>query len=156
VNEGQQLHTDMSSIKRVKSTNCINNVKAREHTRRNLVTRASRIWMQALNEIPQQRRKPTERDVPRILSHSASQQEQGLDDVCINSMTYIYPNSSVTVRLHKEGSKVNVGQKVNTSPNQFKATHEYIFRRLTWKGRGLIILQIYQSTLLRRRYSHMR
>ena len=63
--------------------------------------------------------------------------------VYIELMKEIYTNSSMTVHLHKDCNKINIGRGVRqgdtTSPKLFKEAFENIFTRLTWETRGLKI-----------------
>ncbi|MEG7522153.1 MAG: reverse transcriptase domain-containing protein, partial [Chromatiales bacterium] len=80
-----------------------------------------------------------------------SLQEQGIEDVYVELMKDIYTNSSTTVHLHIDSSKINIRRGVRQgdtiSPKQFTATLESIFRRLTWQTRGLRIDGEYLSHL---------
>ena len=77
-------------------------------------------------------------------------QEQGIE-VYIELLKETYTNSSMTVHLHKESNKINIRRGVRqrdiTSPNLYTAALESIFRRLTWKTRGLKIDGEYLSHL---------
>ena len=63
----------------------------------------------------------------------------------------IYTNSSMTVHLHKACNNINIRRGVRQgdtiSPKLFTAALESIFRRLTWKTRGLKIDDEYLSHL---------
>ena len=80
-----------------------------------------------------------------------SLQEQGIEDVYIELLKEIYANSSTTVHLHKESNKINIRRGVRQgdtiSQKLFMAALESIFRRLTWKTRGLKIDGEYLSHL---------
>ena len=70
-------------------------------------------------------------------------QKQGIEDVYIEIMKNIYPDSSVTVHLHKEIEKIRIKRGVRQgdtiSTKLFTATLESIFRRLNWENKGLEI-----------------
>ena len=74
-----------------------------------------------------------------------SLQEQGIEDVYIEILKYIYTDSSVTVglHLHKESEKIRIMRRVRQgdtiSPKLFTATLESIFRRLNWENKGVKI-----------------
>ena len=72
-----------------------------------------------------------------------SLQEQGIEDVYIEILKYIYTDSSVIVHLHKESEKIRIKRGVRLgdtiSPKLFTATFESIFRRLNWENKGVKI-----------------
>ena len=73
-----------------------------------------------------------------------SLQEQGIEDVYIEILKYIFTDSSVTVHMHKESEKIRIKrverQGDTISPKLFTATLESTFiRRLNWENKSVKI-----------------